>query len=82
MEILEIYWRDSKMFIEQCSDKENFSVCDICSVGFVIKKTNREIVLSGDLIEDEFRRVIVIPKENIVNIYKLSNRKLCSQKKK
>lgn len=65
MKIRKIKWRDSRMYIVQ-EPMQDFSVCVIESVGFVIKETKDIIVLAGDLVDDEFRRVIVIPKENIV----------------
>ncbi len=61
-----IKWRDSRMFITQCERDDDFSVCEITSVGFVIEEDNDKIVLAGDLVDDDLRRVIVIPKENII----------------
>jgi hypothetical protein len=69
MKIAEVYWRDSRMFITQCGKDEDFSVCDMHSVGFVISQDEDKIVLTGDLVDDEYRRVLIIPKENIVNLY-------------
>ena len=54
------------MYITQ-EPMQDFSVCVIESVGFVIQEDKHKIVLAGDLVDDEYRRVIVIPKENIVN---------------
>lgn len=53
------------MYITQ-EPMQDFSVCVIESVGFVIQEDKEKIVLAGDLVDDEFRRVIVIPKENII----------------
>ena len=69
MKIVEIYWRDSRMFIQQHGLDEKLEVCTIRSCGFLLKSTDREIVLVGDLVDDEFRRTIIIPRENIVNVY-------------
>ena len=65
MKVKTIKWRDSRMHIIQ-EPMQEFSVCVIKSVGFVIKETKDIVVLAGDLVDDEFRRVIVIPKENII----------------
>lgn len=54
------------MYITQCDIDSDFKVCVITSTGFVIEETDEHIVLAGDLIDDDARRVIVIPKENIV----------------
>lgn len=69
MKIARVYWRDSRMYITQHDDKEKLEVCHIESVGFMLKNTNFEIVLVGDLIDGEFRRTLIIPKENIANLY-------------
>ena len=53
------------MYITQCGTDEDWDVCVITSVGFVLKETKKYIVLCGDLVDDEVRRAIVIPKENI-----------------
>ena len=66
MRIKTIKWRDSKMFITQCGKDEEFTPCVITSVGFILKETKEEIVLVGDLVDNEYRRVIVIPKENVI----------------
>ena len=68
MKIAHVYWRDSRMYITQCGDEEKFEICHIESSGFLLKETNNEIVLAGDLIDGENRRVLVIPKENIANM--------------
>lgn len=69
MDIAKIYWNDSRMYITQCDKDEKFEVCSVESVGFLLKETKREIVLVGDLIDGEYRRVLVIPVENIQNKY-------------
>jgi hypothetical protein len=54
------------MFVHQePRDCEDFGVAIVESVGFVILENAEKIVLAGDLIDDDVRRVIVIPKENI-----------------
>jgi len=75
-----ITWRDSNMFITQCDKDEEFEVAVISSVGFVIREDKTKIVLAGDLVDDEFRRVIVIPKENIIS--SLSKTNHCQLKKR
>jgi superfamily I DNA and RNA helicase len=65
MKIKSIKWRDSKMYITQC-EMQDFTPEIIESVGYVIQEDKTKIVLAGDLINSEFRRVIVIPKENII----------------
>lgn len=67
MRLKRIKWRDSHIYITQEPRDFDFDVAIIESVGFVISENAKEIVLAGDIINDEdVRRVIVIPKENIV----------------
>lgn len=54
------------MYITQISKKDIDDVCIIESTGFLIEEDNTKIILAGDIIDDEYRRVIVIPKENII----------------
>lgn len=61
MDIARVYWRDSRMFITQHDKDEKLEVCHLESVGFLLKNTDNEIVLVGDIIEGEFRRTLVIP---------------------
>ena len=61
-----IKWRDSKMYITQCNVADEFEVCEITSVGFKVSEDKNQIVLAGDLVDGDIRRVIVIPKENII----------------
>jgi hypothetical protein len=65
LKIKSVKWRDSKMYLTQC-EMQDFTPEIIDSVGYVIQETKDNITLAGDLIDDEFRRVIVIPKENII----------------
>lgn len=61
-----VKWRDSRMYIHQEHRDEPWEVCVITSVGFVIEETKEHIVLAGDLLDEDVRRAIVIPKENII----------------
>jgi hypothetical protein len=54
------------MYITQSSLEEIEGVCEITSVGFVVDERTDCIVLAGDLVDGEYRRVLVIPKENII----------------
>ena len=63
-----IMWNDSNMYITQTHISEDWKTCVIESVGYVIEDTKSHVVLAGDCVgDDEVRRVIVIPKENILN---------------
>lgn len=62
-----IRWRDSRIYITQCSKEDNFGVEIIISTGFVVSEDKKQIVLAADVLESgDVRRVIVIPKENIL----------------
>lgn len=54
------------MYLAQEEIDSKWEVCVITSVGFVIEETKDHIVLAGDIVDEDVRRVIVIPKENIV----------------
>ena len=69
MKIAKVKWRDSQIYFTQCNKDEEFDVCIIESVGYVITDNNRVIVLAGEIVGDEdVRRVIAIPKENCLEI--------------
>lgn len=62
-----VQWRDSNMYITQCNKNDKFEVAVIISSGYLIQEDKSKIVLAGDVMENgEVRRVIVIPKENII----------------
>lgn len=69
--IVRVSWRDSRLYIRQCEKDDDFAYCVLFSVGFVIQEDKEQIVLSGDLVDGDVRRVIVIPRENIINIKNL-----------
>jgi len=68
MKIAHITWRDSRIYMTQCSLDEVFEVCVIESVGFLISKDKDKVCLAGDLLEEDGRRIMCIPTENIVSI--------------
>lgn len=54
------------MYIEQQAVDTGWEVKVLTSIGFVIQEDKKQITLAGDLLDEDCRRVIVIPKENIV----------------
>lgn len=72
MRIKLITWRDSRMYLEQCPKESKFEVCEIESVGYLVEVTNDYYVLAADLVDDDIRRAIVIPKENVISCRNLS----------
>lgn len=66
-DIYKIEWRDSRRYLYQMDSKESFSVCTVITVGHLIEEDKEQITLSQDLIDEEIRGVICIPKENIVS---------------
>lgn len=65
MKVRKVVWRDSALYLQQ-EAMQDFQVRTLTSIGYVIQEDETKIVLAGDLVDDEFRRVIVIPKENII----------------
>ena len=73
-QFVQVFWRDSRLYIEQCDMDDNFDVCTVGSIGAVIKATREMLVLGGDSVDiDGVRRVISIPAENITSIHKLQH---------
>lgn len=66
MKFKKIKWRDSRMYLTQELKDSNWDVCEIESIGFVIYEDKKVIVLAGDLFEENVRRTLVIPKENVI----------------
>ena len=68
IKIVRVKWRDSCVLHDQQFADADFSVAIMESVGFVIQEDGEKIVLAGELCENGgyARRIIVIPKENIV----------------
>ncbi len=56
------------MHLTQCHKNDTFDVSVIISSGFVVSENKKQIVLAGDLVDQDgdIRRVIIIPKENII----------------
>ena len=68
MKTVQVTWRDSNQYFEQCKKDLDFEVSVLQTIGFLISEDKTKLVLSGDLVDEEdCRRIIVIPKENIVN---------------
>lgn len=69
--ISRVIWRDSNIYLKQCSIDDDFTYETIVSYGKTIQEDDEQITLAGDTIrEKDVRRVIVIPKENIISIKK------------
>lgn len=67
MKVKTVKWRDSNMYITQAPRDSDWQIAEVTSVGFVIDEDKKQITLAGDLIGEDVRRVIVIPKENIIS---------------
>lgn len=69
-----IKWRDSSIYTEQVGRDEPFKVSIMVSVGLLIEYDDK-YVLAGDLVGEgddcDLRRVIVIPKENVIKVKRL-----------
>lgn len=64
-----IVWRDSRRYLNQLSKEEKFEVCEIITIGFIVEEDKKKIVLAQDIIDNDYRGIIVIPKENILKSY-------------
>lgn len=68
MQIVVVEWRDSRMYLEQCPVDSEWEACVITSVGHLVEDTKERVVLAGDHLDEDVRRVIVIPRENVVSM--------------
>ena len=67
VKFIRVKWRDSCILHDQQFIDADFSVAIMESVGFLLQEDDTKIVLAGELLESGYaRRIIVIPKENIV----------------
>lgn len=68
--IIAVDWRDSNLFITQCSIDDNLDISVITSIGKLISVDINKIVIAGDIIQDsqDIRRVISIPVENVIGL--------------
>lgn len=62
-----VKWRDSRLYLTQISQDDLTDVAIIESIGFLVEEKEDSYVIAGDLLDEDMRRVIVIPRENIVN---------------
>lgn len=72
MKILKITWRDSRRYIYQMEKTEECSIVEIITIGFLVKEDKKSIVLCQDLIDEDIRGVMCIPKENIISVKKVT----------
>lgn len=47
---------------------EDFGVCVITSVGFLVDRNKDRLVLARDSVDGEWRGIMTIPTENIVKV--------------
>lgn len=66
--IVSVEWRDSTMCMTQCSKDDKFDITIITSIGKLINCTDTILVIAGDILGDDVRRVITIPMENIIGV--------------
>lgn len=65
-EVRVVKWRDSTMHMTQEPLDTKWEVQILTSVGFVIYEDKKILTLAGDTLNEDVRRVLVIPKENII----------------
>ncbi len=76
MKKIEVKWRDSNIYPGQRHIEDDFKVYRINSVGYLVTEDSKQVVVTRDDLENgEIRDVIVIPRENIVEISDLNEKK-------
>jgi len=68
MKRVEIFWRDAHRFTYQMSADESVNIVEMKSLGYLVRKDKRRVVISQDDIDGDLRGVQVIPAENIIKI--------------
>ena len=72
-----VTWRDSNRYIGQVAADQEFDIEVISTVGWLIKEDEFKIVLAQDNFQNietnDYRGVIVIPRENIMAITSLES---------
>jgi hypothetical protein len=68
---IEVTWRDSQIYVSQVGISEIFEVCTLTSVGYLVSKNTKQVVLARDVVNDDVRGVLVIPRENITKLRRL-----------
>ena len=66
--IISVDWRDSTLYITQCNKDDDFEITTITSIGKLIDCTDTMLVIAGDILGDDLRRVITIPLENVIGL--------------
>lgn len=68
--IYKIKWRDSAIYDTQGENDYPFEVSIFESIGFVLRENKNDIVIARDILKKESRGVLIIPRENILQIKK------------
>jgi hypothetical protein len=72
-----VTWRDSNRYIGQVAADQEFDIEVIYTVGWLVKEDKFKIVLAQDNFQNievnDFRGVIVIPRENIMAVISLDS---------
>lgn len=66
MNIEYVVWRDSVSFNGWVSKDEEFTSQSISSVGYIIKDTDDDLIMSANIAENQYGDVWVIPKSAII----------------
>ena len=74
VKIVRVKWRDSCILHDQQRIDADFDIAMMESIGFLLRQDDTKIVLAGEILENgHARRIIVIPKENIVMQAEITN---------
>lgn len=68
MKIIKVTWRDSHRYMYQMDPEDEVSTTEIQTVGWLVRKQNKDLVIAQDYIEGDIRGVMVIPHENVIEM--------------
>ncbi len=68
MKAVQVTWRDSHRYTYQMNPSETIETALIGTVGYLVRRDKKMIVLAQDDIMGDVRGVIAIPMENVVKV--------------
>lgn len=75
MKMVQVIWTDSRRYIDEMTQEEAIEDTEFCTMrtaGWLLGKSNKQIVIAQDINDVNARGVLVIPKENIVELNELN----------
>lgn len=72
MKIVQIIWRDSNRYFDQVEANHDFEPEVITTAGYLVKMDDSAVVVCQDKVGKDYRGVIAIPVENIIDMLEVT----------